>query len=542
MVGDEIKTFVLDRSCPLMPISIGEFGTHGPAQENGVKVGWYLDLAATFSGASKDKFAEIFQGIGGLDDLSNTSAFIDVAFHDVEEVHERLNNALRATSEVTLIFTQSCSPNPLALLPEAQALYSSGSRPCDEINDVAIDEKGVVNLQSFLSKGPAQLAGIRTDWLLDLKTTLRANPALARGIPDDFACLTRYIDEAQKPPPPAEEEKKRSKRARKRERKLKKKADEAKKAEEVEAKEKPDSTTEEEKKEDSAEEGKPAGVTHEFFFTFEDKDAGKDGLLERLETWVKEATKELGLEDPNELPELYPGWDPMPKVFDVSGSELAGPADLDKCTSDQYPLKFTCFLPKPEPDVEEADEPKSVQKPPPSKDEAQASLMNLFAHTDVTLIFKKSQKISTMIHEACGAAGKPCWQRKTLSGDYAEFQFSTDGDGGDDPENRWGVLALVLPIKGQTEPSQEDADEFCAEWVETLRSATGTVGTPQVESDGWNESRLRALCAQHGWEFEWMTEDGERRRRLNERWDVLKMNTTTPSGDAAKPDGFFTLP
>ena len=28
----------------------------------------------------------------------------------------------------------------------------------------------------------------------------------------------------------------------------------------------------------------------------------------------------------------------------------------------------------------------------------------------------------------------------------------------------------------------------------------------KVERDGWDEARLRALCARHGWEFEWMTD------------------------------------
>eukprot|EP00930_Biecheleria_cincta_P019798 TRINITY_DN15031_c0_g1_i3.p1 TRINITY_DN15031_c0_g1~~TRINITY_DN15031_c0_g1_i3.p1 ORF type:complete len:1831 (+),score=335.53 TRINITY_DN15031_c0_g1_i3:61-5553(+) len=546
MVGDEIKSFALDRSCPLMPISIGEFGGHGPAQESGVKVGWYLDLAASFSGASKDKFAEIFKGIGGLEDLSTTSTFIDVAFHNLDEVQERLNNALRATAEVTLIFTQSCSPKPPVLLPEARAMYTRGSRPCDEISEALIDEKGVVSLRSFLDKGPAQLAGTRTDWLLDLQSTLNANPALAQGIPEDLACLTRYLEEANKPPPGSDEgttkkSKKKSKKQRKRERRAAAKA-----AAEAEEKKESDAKTGEEKEVDSPEEG----IAHEFFFTFEQK----DGMLERLESLVKEAIKELPVDDPKDIAEHYPGWDPSPKVFDVTGKEIASPADLEGCSSDLYPIKFTCFLPKPEPEVDEADAtekaPEEVeqqqqqpQKPSPSKEEAQASLMKLFAQTDVTLVFKHPQPNSTMSKEAFGVAGSQCWQSFQLAGDYAEFQFSTDGDGGDDPEKRWGVLALVLPIKCQTAPSQEDADKFCAAWVETLRSAAGTGGTPQVESDGWNESRLRALCAQHGWEFEWMTEDGERRRRVNERWDLLKMKATAVSvDDAARPDGFFALP
>ena len=45
----------------------------------------------------------------------------------------------------------------------------------------------------------------------------------------------------------------------------------------------------------------------------------------------------------------------------------------------------------------------------------------------------------------------------------------------------------------------------------------------EVERDSWDEQRLRALCAHHGWDFEWMTEDGERRRRANERFAEWKL-------------------
>ena len=35
-----------------------------------------------------------------------------------------------------------------------------------------------------------------------------------------------------------------------------------------------------------------------------------------------------------------------------------------------------------------------------------------------------------------------------------------------------------------------------------------------MEPEDWDETRLRALCARHGWQFEWMTEEGEKRRRI----------------------------
>ncbi|CAK9048287.1 Hypothetical protein (Fragment), partial [Durusdinium trenchii] len=48
-----------------------------------------------------------------------------------------------------------------------------------------------------------------------------------------------------------------------------------------------------------------------------------------------------------------------------------------------------------------------------------------------------------------------------------------------------------------------------------------------VERDSWDEQRLRALCARHGWDFEWMTEA----RRLISFADAQTLQTKTNLGE-----------
>lgn len=65
---------------------------------------------------------------------------------------------------------------------------------------------------------------------------------------------------------------------------------------------------------------------------------------------------------------------------------------------------------------------------------------------------------------------------------------------------------------------------------------------------------MRSLCAMHGWEFEWLSEDGERKRRIGERArkekaDAEAKDKERPRAQAAEaataaevPDGFAKLP
>eukprot|EP00929_Paragymnodinium_shiwhaense_P071319 TRINITY_DN36274_c0_g1_i1.p1 TRINITY_DN36274_c0_g1~~TRINITY_DN36274_c0_g1_i1.p1 ORF type:complete len:2107 (+),score=430.46 TRINITY_DN36274_c0_g1_i1:138-6458(+) len=101
----------------------------------------------------------------------------------------------------------------------------------------------------------------------------------------------------------------------------------------------------------------------------------------------------------------------------------------------------------------------------------------------------------------------------------ADFCFQTDGDGY--PEGRWGFFAIVLPLE-KPPPTQADVDAFAERWMQASGRARGVdTSAVSVEKDSWYEGRLRALCARHGWEFQWMSEDGERRRLMNERQRAL---------------------
>lgn len=42
----------------------------------------------------------------------------------------------------------------------------------------------------------------------------------------------------------------------------------------------------------------------------------------------------------------------------------------------------------------------------------------------------------------------------------------------------------------------------------------------------------------HGWEFEWMSEDGERRRRGAERQGLVPLPAFTTKADSHSPDGY----
>lgn len=79
-------------------------------------------------------------------------------------------------------------------------------------------------------------------------------------------------------------------------------------------------------------------------------------------------------------------------------------------------------------------------------------------------------------------------------------------------------------------------------WEDVTKSVRGLKEMPSVELDGWEERRLRNLCARHGWEFEWMTEDGERRRRAGERHVRVPLSKSLQANygrpDEGRPDGY----
>jgi len=139
----------------------------------------------------------------------------------------------------------------------------------------------------------------------------------------------------------------------------------------------------------------------------------------------------------------------------------------------------------------------------------------LLALSGVTLVFKHPcpvKKTQVLCH---GPPGATNWKAGLLTGSAADVCFSTDGDGSMYPSRRWGFRVMFLPFD-VARPSEEKVDQFFQRFEEETRRATGVTEIMDVQRDDWDEARLRALCEQHGWEFSWMTDDGEFQRRERE--------------------------
>lgn len=184
-VGDEIVAFGLDETCPFMPFYIKELTDSGPAQDEGVQVKWFLDLPASVHGPSRDKLAEALDGIAGFKlkgkSKKELEKLIDASYGDLPEVLRRLNGPMRRLTGIALVFTSSCSASQVQLLPEAVVTYTGGRRVGSEVR--VFQKKGKrVHAESFLKMGPAQEAGVRPEWVLDIERTLECNPGKADGL------------------------------------------------------------------------------------------------------------------------------------------------------------------------------------------------------------------------------------------------------------------------------------------------------------------------------------------------------------------------
>mmetsp|Transcript_86749 Transcript_86749/g.190395 ORF Transcript_86749/g.190395 Transcript_86749/m.190395 type:complete len:1687 (+) Transcript_86749:229-5289(+) len=154
----------------------------------------------------------------------------------------------------------------------------------------------------------------------------------------------------------------------------------------------------------------------------------------------------------------------------------------------------------------------------------------LLSMTHITLAFKQPDTGKAMKFSCGGPRDPKVWKcEEEFMGSSLDFTFVTDGDGTDEPDKRWGYWALVYP-GDRPAPSQETVDDLAQKWSEVAEQAE-FVKEPEVKRDGWDEARLRALCAKHGWEFEWMSEDGERRRRIR---DLSKSQTSRVTLEKAK--------
>eukprot|EP00928_Gymnodinium_smaydae_P095242 TRINITY_DN8165_c0_g1_i2.p1 TRINITY_DN8165_c0_g1~~TRINITY_DN8165_c0_g1_i2.p1 ORF type:complete len:1791 (+),score=260.54 TRINITY_DN8165_c0_g1_i2:117-5375(+) len=164
----------------------------------------------------------------------------------------------------------------------------------------------------------------------------------------------------------------------------------------------------------------------------------------------------------------------------------------------------------------------------------------------ITLAIIQPNPTRAVRFTASGRTSDRSWKEDCkLIGDTATFCFSTDGDGASEPETRWGVWALAVSQECR-EFSRAEIDALEERLTNLQKAAVGLVGSPEVRQEGWDEARLRALCRTHGWEFEWMTEDGERRRRAQERFGMQRSRISLSGAslgtrDEATPDGASLL-
>merc|ERR1712060_463265 len=93
-------------------------------------------------------------------------------------------------------------------------------------------------------------------------------------------------------------------------------------------------------------------------------------------------------------------------------------------------------------------------------------------------------------------------------------------------------MGLVVPGGGREIP-QQTIDKLADDWVQVELNAKGFKEEVIVKRNDWDKQRILDLCAKHGWDFEWMSEDGERRRRANER-EVLFQHAGASLADTRK--------
>lgn len=618
-VGDEIAGFSLDRACPLSPISVSEFVHEGPAQDMGVRVGWYLDIVATVAGPSRKQITDLLRGIGGTDfgHDPQPSVVVDAIFHYISEAHARLDRGLRSLSNATLFFINSSAVDQqLQLLPEAIVRFDQGTSLGDEVKDFIFREKATsVSVEGFSKRGRLHAAGVRGDWVLDMRRTLHLNPRL--GQPLTLASQRSTCELAVGSPEKTEgsvpavgsKELDRGKPVMI----IGDDEDAGSKGIVVDFDEDGDPIVLCEGKSSPAAyyrhdvilsdafelEASPTTATpelapvaspivpevHKFLLERGDTEESK------LEVFIMEKLtglmSDLGILDPMEMASMFPDFEPDVTVRAADGSEIESPDEMATLGDSSFPVTIEFTLPKPAakiaaeaaaavgakdadmaPAAEEKDDAAAKAEAEADKAAVEAAAVEKAAlkaeakrlaeeellrrartllanKSGLTFVFKQPHPTPSQVFMASGPVDSGAWETCIIPGDFAALEFSTDGDSSSDPSKRWGALVVVAP-KCAFAQEGVDLDAFCDRWVSINQAAegVGNEGPVEVERAEWDETRLRALCARHGWEFEWMTEDGERRRRLQERFCRVQLPPSAagavcrPKADeSARPDG-----
>lgn len=173
-----------------------------------------------------------------------------------------------------------------------------------------------------------------------------------------------------------------------------------------------------------------------------------------------------------------------------------------------------------------------------TKEALMADPDTLLPLSDVTLVFRPCG--SNAFCERSG--GKDCgyrssdetWRSLYIKANEVRCQFSVKGyDLGEERSKwRWGIFAVAIPAE-ESQPTQEAVDELVEKVIAATARARGMGNSSVVvEYEDWDEQRLRALCAKHSWDFEWMDDEGERKRRIGQRPALARKEQTKASEKA----------
>ncbi|CAK8998747.1 Hypothetical protein SCF082_LOCUS5761 [Durusdinium trenchii] len=177
--GDEIHGFHLDMSSPMTPFS--------DLVEDGVMVGWYLDVDALIQ---EESFQEL-----EAPELGPCPTCWEEATADLQSFQKRLDLMLRE-ARWGLCW---CNGLDFKLLPGAHATYDKEPfMPLCIYLRIAEGDGLLVTIGSFKEEGPAQQSGAREGWQLNLVETFKlpSNQRLSRQqvLEDPEALLTLGIE------------------------------------------------------------------------------------------------------------------------------------------------------------------------------------------------------------------------------------------------------------------------------------------------------------------------------------------------------------
>jgi len=403
-ISDEIAGFAVDKSSPLMPFTITGFTKAGPAQEAGVKVGWFLDLHELL-----DNHLDEVQAVEGEEEeIGEVPDSSQDVLADLDKFSKRLDK-FRETSDITLTFINGLETK---LLPTAVVKYDNGNKVGEEIEQF--------------------------------------------GKTDSTVLISSFQEE------------------------------------------------DEEEKEEEGNGGRLYATyqTGPLLLTYGKKPSKAKKKIVNL-------ARDVGVKSNWQLD--------LANTIKQSGASLK--------LSEQDILED------------------------PSR---------LLELTGVTLVFEPSDSGDTSFFRGYGRRGDGgdsdddnadnddvgMWQQVHVPQNSCTFNFQSDHDSSNTDQVRWGIFAVVMPT-GPEKPTQKAVDDLCLKWASSVSRANGIKPDGiQVEPEDWDEGRLRALCAKYGWEFEWMTVEGERQRRLGRKVTTVKKKNMRPrmqAPDSERPDGWKAL-